>query len=159
MKMSASPSNEQPFELLDGGDYAITVSILKYSDGSVLAGPTTLAGSDEYMRVGKVDLNTAAMVAAIAAARELACILEVTFDDGTDDKVTIQQDFYVKRNWYSAGTPTELPLTSYPTWAEAQAVFLAKVNGPGVTGTFYSPDGTKIRIVGIDDEGAATDAS
>lgn len=160
MLLTGEGTLDDPYELIDAANYSVTMLLVKQSDGSTLSGPVSSWTVDETRKVGKLNLNTAAMATAMSGQTSVACYIEFLFDDGTNAKTTIRQDLTVQKAYITAGTPTEYPLASYLTREECVELFVRWANNEnGKTIELKSGDGTKTRVLGVDNDSAPTDES
>ena len=144
-----------PYETLDAAAFAITAIVVTVNGGTTLAGPTVISTPSGTAALGSIDLNTAAMATAMTGQTSVTAYLQMSFDDGANRKVTIQGDLTIKKSYLTAGAPSELPLTTYPTWAEALAIFVRFANNPnGSTITLPSPSGAYSVVVAANDDGS-----
>lgn len=156
-----APTNnptQGPFAEIDTTGMSLTVKLLK-SDGTVLASQSSWTVEDETTLVGNLDCNTANMATEFPALPSAitsltGCIIEFEFSDA-DGKVTVQQGgITIKREYIIAGSPSALPLPSYYTQAEINALFVRFSGNPaGASITLVSPDGNNEAVLRVDDEG------
>jgi hypothetical protein len=157
--LASDPSGAQsstPFQVLDGAGYSLTVLIVKRSDGSTLAGPVTSWTPDGTAKAGSIDLNTVAMASAFSGSTaSVSAWVQMLFDDGANQKVTLQSDLTINRTYITAGIPSELPTTSYLTREECLALFVKFAGNPnGSTITLPSPAGTYSVVLVANDDGS-----
>jgi hypothetical protein len=147
-------STSDQMEVLDAAAYAITV-LIRTTAGVTLAGPNVFTTIEEQAKVGSIDLNTAAMATAMGSGSEVSAVVEIQFDDGATEKVTVTGTMTIKRTYLTSGTPSELPLTRYPTWEEALAVFVRFAgNVPGSSITLPDETNTYELVVKCNSDGS-----
>lgn len=91
-----------------------------------------------------------------AGSTYLVTVSGVTSDDNTDTDCLGRADFELVEAYINAGAAATTPGKT-PVYAEDLAGILAgvlrRINGPGVTGKFTSPNGTRTLEIGVDDDG------
>jgi hypothetical protein len=151
-------SSSNQYETLDASGYSISLLVTNAATGATLAGPFTSWTPNGTALRGSASLNTVAMDAAFTAldaGETLATIFWLQITNGSTRKVTVQTEVEIVKSAITSGTPSELPVTSYPTWEEALATFVRfGLNPNGSTATFPSPSGTYKTIIGTNDDGS-----
>lgn len=133
---------------------------------SLLASQTTWSkqyddGAQTGYLYADLDLNTTEMNAAIGSASFITSFIEARLSDSGVERVVFQQAIRVLAGVITPSGSGSLPLpeTTYFTQAEVLALFAQLApNGAGRTITLTSPDGTKQRIIGVNNDGSGLDS-
>jgi hypothetical protein len=156
----ALADRSNPMSLVNISGAALTVKVWNSAGDTLLAQQTVwVVDGGNSILSGALDLYTVPMIAAIGSSASITTKLEITLvlSDGTytirNDSLTIYRAFNI------TGTPAPAPGTNWLTLEQALGIFLRQVNEAGVTLTLTSPDGTKQRVLGIDDYGSGTDSA
>jgi hypothetical protein len=110
-----------------------------------------------------LDLNMTAMNTAIGTNDSISTLLEIHWSESGLRRIGFQTPITVNSTVYDIAGASVLPTpsASYPTWAEAKAVFVKWFNNDladrGKTITVNSPDGTAWRIIGVNNDKSALD--
>lgn len=110
-----------------------------------------------------LDLNTTAMNTAIGTSDSITTLFEIQWSEAGVRRIGYQSTVTVNSTVYDIAGASVLPspAASYPTWQEARATFVKWLNNDvsdrGKTVTLYSPDGTALRIIGVNDDKSAKD--
>ena len=140
------------FTVLAPGSLGLKVGIgVRGSTPLVLQDTFTPSGN---FLIGSLDCTPAGYASAIDAGTPL--YLEIKAGDG-NFKTVFQELCTNRRSVTTVTSVAPAPSADYYTRAEIDALFLKKVNGPGVTVTWTSPDGLSQRISGCNDDKSAQD--
>jgi hypothetical protein len=154
--------SSNPYSIVDCSGWAVTVLIVKTADGTTLAGPAVLGTVDGTAIAGSVDLNTAAMATAFTSGSTTSvdATVYIQFDDGSSNKTTIKYPLTILRSLITSGTPSELPLDSYWTRDEINALFVRwSGNAPGKAITLVDDNNVYQTILKANTDGSnASDA-
>jgi hypothetical protein len=149
-------ANSGPYTQLDPTGWSAQVKVFSTA-GTVLASQTSWTVSGNTL-TGSLDLNTANMATEFAssATTYITAIFEVELTDGSGAKFTFQtRSFEIKREYITAGSPTALPLASYPTWDEVLAMFVRFSGNPdGASITLRSANGDYETEIKCNDDGS-----
>lgn len=149
-------NDTQPYTVVDGAEYALSVAVFKSSDASTLAGPLSSWSVDGTAKAGVLELNTAAMATAMTGQTSVAAIIEFQFT-GSSGRFTIQQPITIKKQYIVSGTPAALPVAEYVTLAEFEARAVKySGNAPGRTIALRNAADDAEVILGCDSEGGFT---
>ena len=152
-----------PYSIADLAGFGLRASVGKTPTGSQ-GGPTPLALQDSFVwdPVNKwftadLALNTTDIDTFIGALASIPAYFELNLTSA-GNRITILQTTVNLRAVVDEGTST-VPTTGdvYLTKAEQLAYFFPIIGTPGMTLTFVSPDGTKKREIGVNNDGSALD--
>jgi hypothetical protein len=147
--------NSGPYSELDPTGWSAAVKIFN-SSGTVLASQTSWTVSGTAL-VGSLDLNTANMATEFASSAVTSvqtAIFEVELTDGTGAKFTFQDTVTIKREYIVVGSPSALPLPSYYTKDEINALFV-RFSGNPDGATITLTNGAKEVVLGAGTDGDA----
>ena len=159
LEINSSGSRITPYSVVSVVGLSLTIKIAKASDGTILASQTSFSlDTAANVITGVLDCNTAAMVTAMTGVASVDVYFEVELADATGSMTVAQVACKIYKEYITAGSPSALPLSSYLTRAECLALFVKFVgNTAGQTIELVSPDGTRFRIVGMNNDGSAQD--
>jgi len=106
---------------------------------------------------GELDLNTTEMNTAIGSASSVSSFFEIQLGDSSDYRTAYSAAITVNATVMTSGAAASLPTAAaeYYTKEEVAGLF-AKLYG-SETITLQSPDGTRFRTLGVDNDGNAID--
>jgi hypothetical protein len=156
---SAIFSGSGQYEVLNASGYSISLLVTTTS-GTTLAGPFTTWTPDTNgtALTGSADLNTVAMAAAFSAivvGAAVSTIFWLRITNGSTRQVTIQASVDIYKSAITSGTPSELPITRYPTFEDLAAYVKFAGNPNGATITLTSLSGAQSVELGATDAGGA----
>jgi hypothetical protein len=149
--------------IVDLAGFGLRASVGATPTGTA-GGPAPLALQDTFVwdAVNKwftadLALNTGAIDAFIGALASIPAYFELNITS-SGNRITILQTTFNLRavvDELTSNVPT--PGNVYLTLAESIAYFFPIVGKPGMTLTFVSPDGTKKREIGVNNDGSGID--
>lgn len=162
LELSGGTDPYNPFSLVPISGISFTVKIFDLSGAVALASqsvwtPNTTETVQTF--TGALDLNTGEMAEAFtdAETKSISAVIEFEVADADGKFTSLQEQITIHREHIVAGSPSATPGATYYTADEINSLFLRKVGAPGETITLTSPDGTKQRVLGVDDNGTPID--
>ena len=155
-----SPDDEDPFAYnkLNVDNLGLIVSIDNELDGT-----TPLAQQDTWTKDtsqntlrGDLDLNTALLNTAMTVDN-FAAYLEIEITDGTSKSKVLRASIAIRQGVTQPTTESPDPSKQYYTAQQSEGIFLKSKVAKGVQITLQSPDGSRTRTIGIDDDGNSID--
>jgi hypothetical protein len=127
---------------------------------AALARQNSWTNSGQGYLEATLNLNTTEMNTAVGSADSLSSYFEIEMSYGGDARPTYQEAITIISRVIGPAGAVSLPTAAveYLTAAQIRAEFVAFVNNaPGATIELTSPDGTRLRIMGCTNDGAAQD--
>jgi hypothetical protein len=157
-----TPRNSAPFFTKeDISNLSLRIMLGARGGGeNILAAQYTWAKNNaEGYFYADLNLNTAPMNAAIGASEVFTTYFEIALGNGGIYRTVAQFQVQILATVKDPdGAPVEVPgLGPYLTAADAAAIFVKRRSDPGETITLVSPDGSRERILGCNDDGSAQD--
>lgn len=141
------------YTVLSPGSLGLKVGIGQRGQ-SPLVLQDTFTASGNFL-VAQLDCTPAGYATAIDAGTAL--YLEVKAGDSGNFKTVFQELCTNRRAVSTTASASPAPSDQYYSKAEIDALFAKMVNTAGRTITLTSPDGTRQRILGVNDDGSAQD--
>ena len=163
LEVNPSGGQRAPYSVIDATGKELTIKIGNLADGVIVASalPGAFAVINQAFS-GYLELNTVNMVAAMSGQTSITRTIE--FQIGDVDSVTmttLQKTVTIKKELITSGSPTAIPNVRYYTSDEIDAMFVrfdnSSVASRGRTVTLYSPDGTALRQIGVNNDKSALD--
>ncbi len=128
-------------------------------DASPLAQQASFtADSNENTLTGTLDLNTAGMTAYVGSASSVSAYLQIEFSESGGGWVVIYQQALTIKNSVTQPTTTSPSVSAtYRTAEESDGIYLTPIARAGIQIGLRSPSNTKVRWLGVDDNGTAID--
>ena len=104
-----------------------------------------------------VSFNTAALTTHLGASESKTAYLEISFSEGAGYLTIFRGTITIYAKANKSGTLSLVATLTPMSREEAISIFAKKLGTSGETITFTSPDGTKQRILGVNDDGAGID--
>jgi hypothetical protein len=150
-----------PFTLLSVTGLSIDIAIGPRAGAeSILARQNTWVDSGNGYLEATLNLNTSELNTAIGTSDSLSTYFEIAMTESGSTRTVYQESISVTSVVIGPGTAASLPsaATEYLTAAQVRAEFVRFFNNPnGATIELLSPDGTRSRLMGVNDDGTAQD--
>jgi hypothetical protein len=161
--LKANPTGNQqtrPYTLVDISGASLTAKLYNSLGTTILASQSTWTkDTSNNILSAQLNLNTAAMVAAVGSSASITTQLELTLLL-SDGQYTVRNDtLTIYRALNSAADPVPVPGQHHLTLEEAIGIFVQFISPAGATITLRSPDGSQERILGVDNDGNPTDGA
>lgn len=122
------------------------------------AGASWTADAQDNSFTGVLNINTSALNSWLNSTDGKAAYLQVKYTDADNNLVTVlREQCIVYQSLDQVATTSPNPAKRYLTYDESVGLFMARELSAGECITFKSPDGTKLRTLGVTDEGTAID--
>jgi hypothetical protein len=127
---------------------------------SLLARNNAWTATSQGYFEGTLNLNTSELNTAIGSADTYSTFIEINLTDSGEERVTYQETIGLIPVVKGPGTAASLPTAAveYLTAAQQRVEFVRWFNNPaGNTIELLSPDGTRYRLLGVNNDGTALD--
>lgn len=157
LKPVAGGAINAPYSIVNISGYDLVVAIGTPGGTPAALQNTWTAIEGNTVFSGVLSLNTAGITALLGANNQVTSTFEIELGLAGDYDTPIQIPVVLKKAVIATGSPVPPPGTEYYTVPAANATFVRKLGLAGETITLVSPNGVYGRILGVDNNGNATD--
>ena len=158
--LQPDPDTYNGFTTPDISSMSLSFTMEDTSDGEVVVAQYTWSKDLTTGRFSaEVDFGTATLNTWIGESTTKSALLKIKKTEGTSTTTLISQNATIEADGTDAELGDVLPTQTPLSKEEALQLFMSKFGNSGDTLTLVSPDGTRTRTLGIDDNGISIDST